>query len=52
LQIVAGCILGPAVLNIIPFVDALRLFGKIGVMMLVVESGLGGSSILLFLAIL
>ena len=29
-QILAGILLGPALLDIVPFVDALRLLGKIG----------------------
>lgn len=39
-QILAGLVVGPALLDVIPFVDAFRLLGKIGVMILVVESGL------------
>ena len=39
-QLLAGVILGPACLNIIPFVEAFRFLGKLGVMLLVVESGL------------
>lgn len=39
-QIIAGIILGPPLLNVVPFPDAFRLLGKIGVMMLVLDSGL------------
>ena len=39
-QLLAGILLGPACLNIIPFVEAFQFFGKLGVMLLVVESGL------------
>lgn len=39
-QILAGLVLGPALLDIIPYVKAFRLLGKVGVMVLVVESGL------------
>lgn len=39
-QIAAGLVVGPALLDLIPHVEALRLLGKLGVMVLVVESGL------------
>lgn len=39
-QIAAGLVVGPALLDLIPYVEALRLLGKLGVMILVVESGL------------
>ncbi|CAM9257218.1 unnamed protein product [Choristocarpus tenellus] len=39
-QIIAGMIVGPALLDVIPYTDAFRLLGKIGVMILVTESGL------------
>ncbi|CAM9980890.1 unnamed protein product [Ascophyllum nodosum] len=39
-QILAGLIVGPALLDLIPFVEAFRLLGKLGVMILVIESGL------------
>lgn len=39
-QIAAGLVVGPALLDLIPYVEAFRLLGKLGVMMLVVESGL------------
>lgn len=38
-QIVAGLVLGPALLDLIPHVEAFKLLGKLGVMILVVESG-------------
>ena len=39
-QLLAGVVLGPACFNIIPFAPAFRFIGKIGVMLLVLESGL------------
>lgn len=39
-QILAGLVVGPALLDLIPYVEAFRLLGKVGVMILVVESGL------------
>ncbi|CAM9285274.1 unnamed protein product [Scytosiphon promiscuus] len=39
-QIAAGLIVGPALLDVIPYVEAFKLLGKLGVMVLVVESGL------------
>lgn len=39
-QILAGLVVGPALLDVIPYVDALRLLGKLGIMVLVVEAGL------------
>jgi Kef-type K+ transport system membrane component KefB len=39
-QIVAGFVLGPAVLNVVPYEAAFRFIGKLGVMLLVVDSGL------------
>ena len=39
-QIVAGLVLGPALLDWVPFPTAAALLGKVGVMLLVVESGL------------
>lgn len=39
-HLLAGIILGPACLNLVPFPQAFRFFGKVGVMLLVVESGL------------
>lgn len=39
-QIAAGLVVGPALLDLIPHVQAFRLMGKMGVMILVVESGL------------
>ena len=39
-QLLAGVVLGPACFNIIPFAPAFRFMGKIGVMLLVLESGL------------
>lgn len=39
-QIAAGLVVGPALLDVIPFVEAFRLLGKLGVMILVIESGL------------
>lgn len=38
-QITAGVVVGPALLDLVPHVDALKLLGKLGVMLLVVESG-------------
>lgn len=38
-QIVAGVVVGPGLLDVIPHVDAFKLLGKLGVMLLVVESG-------------
>lgn len=39
-QLLAGILLGPSLANIVPYSDALRLLGKLGVGILVVESGL------------
>jgi len=39
-NILAGMLLGPCVADIIPHVDAFRLIGKLGVMLLIVEAGL------------
>lgn len=39
-QIAAGLVVGPALLDLVPFIEAFRLLGKLGVMVLVVESGL------------
>eukprot|EP00752_Nemacystus_decipiens_P016265 g14545.t1 len=39
-QIAAGVVVGPALFDLVPHVDALKLLGKLGVMLLVVESGL------------
>lgn len=39
-QIAAGLIVGPALLDLVPHVDAFRLLGKLGVLLLVIESGL------------
>lgn len=39
-QILAGLVVGPALIDVIPHVQAFRLLGKVGVMVLVVESGL------------
>ena len=39
-QLLAGILLGPALLNIVPHAQAFRFVGKLGVMMLVLESGL------------
>jgi Kef-type K+ transport system membrane component KefB len=39
-QLIAGVIVGPACLNLVPFAQAWRFLGKLGVMLLVVESGL------------
>lgn len=36
----AGLVVGPALLDVIPFVEAFRLLGRLGVMILVIESGL------------
>lgn len=38
-QIAAGLVVGPALLDLIPYVEAFKLLGKLGVMVLVVESG-------------
>lgn len=38
-QIVAGVVVGPGLLDLIPHIDAFKLLGKLGVMLLVVESG-------------
>lgn len=38
-QIAAGVVVGPALFDLVPHVDALKLLGKLGVMLLVVESG-------------
>ena len=39
-QIVAGLLLGPSLWNVVPHPTAVALLGKLGVMLLVVESGL------------
>lgn len=39
-QIAAGLLVGPALLNLIPHVEAFSSLGKLGVMVLVIESGL------------
>eukprot|EP00475_Leptophrys_vorax_P007896 TRINITY_DN15028_c0_g1_i1.p1 TRINITY_DN15028_c0_g1~~TRINITY_DN15028_c0_g1_i1.p1 ORF type:complete len:543 (-),score=135.44 TRINITY_DN15028_c0_g1_i1:1383-3011(-) len=39
-QIAVGIFLGPPVLNFVPFTDAWQNFGQIGVLMLVIESGI------------
>ncbi|CAM9344573.1 unnamed protein product, partial [Hapterophycus canaliculatus] len=39
-QIAAGLAVGPALLDLIPHIEAFKLLGKLGVMVLVVESGL------------
>lgn len=39
-QIAAGLVVGPALLDWIPYVEAFRLLGKLGVLLLVIESGL------------
>lgn len=38
-QIAAGVVVGPALFDLVPHVEALKLLGKLGVMLLVVESG-------------
>lgn len=38
-QVAAGLVLGPALLDLVPYVEAFQLLGKLGVMILVVESG-------------
>ena len=38
-----GIVLGPPLVNAVPFEEALRFLGKVGVMLLVVESGLSVS---------
>lgn len=38
-QIAAGVVVGPGLLDLVPHVEALKLLGKLGVMLLVVESG-------------
>lgn len=38
-QITGGLMVGPALLDLIPHVEAFKLLGKLGVMILVVESG-------------
>lgn len=38
-QIAAGVVVGPGLLDLIPHVEALQLLGKLGVMLLVIESG-------------
>ncbi|CAN0484591.1 unnamed protein product [Ectocarpus sp. 12 AP-2014] len=39
-QIAGGLVVGPALLDLIPHAEAFKLLGKLGVMILVVESGL------------
>lgn len=39
-SILVGVILGPALADIVPFPEALSLLGKLGVLLLVLESGL------------
>lgn len=38
-QIAAGVVVGPGLFDLIPHVEALQLLGKLGVMLLVIESG-------------
>ena len=40
-EILVGMILGPNLLNFIPFTDCLTLFGEIGLIYIVTEGGLG-----------
>ena len=40
LVIEAGMLLGPCIADLVPYVDAFRLIGKLGVMLLIVEAGL------------
>lgn len=37
-QIAAGLAVGPALLDLIPYVEAFKLLGKLGVMVLVVDA--------------
>jgi Kef-type K+ transport system membrane component KefB len=39
-EIVVGLVLGPAVLDVVPFVDALTALGQLGLLLLVLEGGL------------
>lgn len=34
-----GLVVGPALLDVVPYVDSFRLLGKMGIMLLVTESG-------------
>jgi len=40
-NILVGIVMGPALINKVPYVEAVKLVGKLGVMMLVIEAGLG-----------
>ena len=40
-QVVVGILLGPAQLDIVPYVDAFMLLGRLGLYCLVIESALG-----------
>jgi len=39
-NIFVGIVMGPSLLDVVPYVEAVKLVGKLGVMMLVIEAGL------------